>query len=140
MPPPVTGPCAIPVGDVMVNAGAFTFTGDAMSCTGNVEGTEVSCSSGAASVQRTVCADGYAFTIVSGQETLLLRVQGGSDWNAGAQFVGAPPLNGNLTLMDVGPPDQLQPPAGTMEKMSFVLQGTTEGQGVVLNGQLSTTW
>jgi len=132
--------CAIPVGGVPISTGDLTaVTDNTLACTGTVNGQPMNCGSGSATLKRVSCSDGYAFTLVSGDATLTIRIQTTGGFSAGAEFAGGPPLTGDLTLLGVGG-SGLQPPAGTVEKGSFVLQGTGAGQGIVANGTLLTTW
>ena len=137
--------CSVPIGTlVQVGGGTFAFTSDSFSCTGTVNGAAEDCGpQGTATVVHEACPDGHAFTVKSGAATLFIRLQGGasaSTWSAGAEFQSGLPLTGNITVFGIGPPTQFQPPAGTTEGVSFVLQDTTQGQGIVSHGVLESAW
>jgi hypothetical protein len=130
--------CSVPVGGVMLSAQAFSFTGDALTCSGNAGGVESMCP-GTPTVTQVTCADGFGFSIASGNETILLRVQGGEAWSAGAQLVQPSlTLSGNLTVSTIGPPDPPTPPAGTMNASFYV--NDVMGSNFIASGELTTNW
>jgi hypothetical protein len=137
---PVSPLCSVAVGGLTVSQQALSVSTNSLTCTGYLpaEGSgEVMCASGDATLTQTTCPDGFAFQLVTGSETLLVRVQlqSGHQWSAGAQFLNSPSLTGDLTL-SVLPP--ALPPSGPMEA-SFEIQGTV-GQDVVGSGDLTTVW
>lgn len=131
-------PCTIAVGGMSITpagAGSLGIAANEFSCDG-ADGTRTLACSGAATLASAKCSDGFAFTLESGNATLLLRFKGGDSWQAGAQLAGAAALEGSISFEGISSPDEPVPASGKQQAGSFALHSSS----ATFTGTLLTTW
>lgn len=138
--PNASAVCSIAVGDISIAVGPASTTATTLSCTATIDGHVLKCGPGAASVAKVSCSDGFGYVLSGGDAKLFIRAKyAASKWQVGAEFDGGSPLTGSVTLSHLPMPETTAPPAGSVQSAEIVFQGAN-GQNVVGNGTLTTTW
>jgi hypothetical protein len=136
-----TGVCTIAAGSVpLASSTTLNVTANSLTCTGGLASGTPNCT-GAVTVTRDACFDGFVLTVNAGTGAVRLRLQSdGTRWKAGAQLVGGPVLGGNMTERGLSSPAILPPPAGTHLMLSFFTEGPVGAVTFFANGNALSNW